>query len=59
MRPREFEPLTYGFVDHLGLLQESTRSESIDSVRKGLLTNEEALGEIKAVRREMEGKGEC
>ncbi len=25
-------------------------------VRKGLLTNEEVLGEIKAVRREMEGK---
>ncbi len=26
-------------------------------VRKGLLTNEEVLEEIKAVRREMEGKG--
>jgi hypothetical protein len=59
VRPRGFEPLTYGFVDLLGLLQESTRSESIDSGRKGLLTNEEALGEIKAVRREMEGKRGC
>ena len=56
VRPREFEPLTYGFVDLLGLLQESTGSESIDSVRKGLLTNEEVLEEIKVVRREMEGK---
>ncbi len=53
MRPRGFEPLTYGFVDLLGLLQESTGSESIDSVRKGLLTNEEVLEEIKVVRREM------
>ncbi len=26
-------------------------------MRKGLLTNEEVLEEIKAVRREMEGKG--
>ncbi len=26
-------------------------------VRKGLLTNEEVLEEIKVVRREMEGKG--
>ncbi len=25
-------------------------------VRKGVLTNEEVLGEVKAVRREMEGK---
>ncbi len=28
-------------------------------VRKGLLTNEEVLEEIKVARREMEGKGEC
>ncbi len=28
-------------------------------VRKGLLTNEEVLEEIKAVRREMEGKRGC
>jgi len=26
-------------------------------VRKGLLTNEEVLEEVKAVRRELEGKG--
>ncbi len=32
------------------------RDETRVLVRKGLLTNEEVLEEIKAVRREMEGK---
>ena len=42
--------------DLLGVMMFETEAIRRGLVRKGLLTNEEVLEEIKAVKREMEGK---
>ncbi len=52
----EIDPITVAFEELLRAMMFETEATRRVLVRKGVLTSEELLEEIKAVRREMEGK---
>ncbi len=52
----EIDPITVAFEELLRSMMYEQEALRRVLVRKGLLTNEEVLEEVKAVRRDLEGK---
>ncbi len=52
----EIDPITVAFEELLRAMMFETEATRRILIRKGLLTNEEVLEEVKTVRREMERK---